>query len=109
MLVRVAEPGRPAFQLRKGEEGLSVFDLEAVSPPLTDGEILASFRAGSILLTRSLVEIEAKGLRVVPTPGALPLPERLREAQAELCPGPGMSRPHFKLALKELESDVNDL
>jgi hypothetical protein len=47
MAVRVTEPGRPAFQLRKGEEGLSVFDPAAVQPPLTESEILDAFRLGS--------------------------------------------------------------
>ena len=36
MLIRVADPGMPAFQLRKGEPGLSVFDTDAVTPPLTE-------------------------------------------------------------------------
>ena len=48
MLVRVAAPGRPAFQLRKGEEGISVFDMGAVDPPLTEGEILSAFRPGGV-------------------------------------------------------------
>ncbi|MBX6311614.1 MAG: hypothetical protein IRY99_01625 [Isosphaeraceae bacterium] len=86
MVVRVAEPGRPAFQLRKGEEGLLVFHLGAVDPPLTEAEI------------------EAKGLRVVPIPGAEPLPSRLWEAHAEIRPGLGMTRAQFKQpCLKELE------
>jgi hypothetical protein len=103
MIVRITEPGRPAFQLRKGEEGISVFDQEAVKPPLTDSEILNSFRAGSLPVSRSQVEIEAKGLRLVPVPGAQTLPERLREAHAEIQPGPGMTRSEFKKALMELE------
>jgi len=103
MVVRITEPGRPAFQLRKGEEGISVFDREAVKPPLTDSEILSSFRVGSLLVSRSQAEIEAKGLRVVPVPGAETLPERLRQAHAEIGPGPGMTRSEFKRALMELE------
>jgi hypothetical protein len=103
MVVRVTEADRPAFQLRKGEEGISVFDLEAVSPPMTEGEVLKSFRPGSQTVIRAVAEIEAKGLRVVPLPGAEPLPQRLREAHAEIRPGPGMTRAQFKQALKELE------
>jgi hypothetical protein len=103
MVVRVTEPGKPPFQLRKGEEGISVFDLEAVHPTLTEDEILDSFRPGSQAIARSVVEIEQNGLRVVPILGAGPLPLRLREAHAEIHPGPGMTRAQFKQALKELE------
>jgi hypothetical protein len=102
MILRVTEPGRPAFQLRKGEEGISVFVLEAADPPLTEVEILAAFRPGSqsILLDQS--EVESKGLAVVSVPGANSLPERLREAHAELRPGAQMTRAQFKQALQEL-------
>jgi len=103
MLVRVATPGRPAFQLRKGEEGLSVFDLDAVDPPLTEAEILSCFRPGSRVVVRSVSEIEGGGLTVIPVPGAAPLPSRLRDAHAEIRPGPGMPRDRFKQALQELE------
>ena len=103
MVVRMTEPGRPAFQLRKGEEGISVFDPEAVQPPLTETEILNSFRAGSQAVSRSRAEIEEKGLQVVPIPGAETLPQRLREAHAEIRRGPGMTRTEFKKALRELE------
>ncbi len=104
MVARVTEPGRPGFQLRKGEEGLSVFDLDAVDPPLTEAEILASFRPESQAISRSLPELEAGGLSLFPIPGAGPLPPRLRDAHAEIRPGPGMTRPQFKQALKELDS-----
>jgi len=103
VVVRVAEPGRPAFQLRKGEEGLSVFDLDAVKPPLTEAEILDAFRADSVTIARSNSEIGAKGLSVVPIPGAGTLPRRLQEAHAEIRPGAGMTRTEFKRALQELE------
>jgi hypothetical protein len=103
MIVRVTEPGRPAFQLRKGEEGISVFDLDAVSPALIETEILDCFRAGSLLVSRSLLEIEGKGLAVIPVLGAEPLPARRRMAHAEIRSVPGMSRAEFKQALKELE------
>lgn len=103
MVVRVAEPGRPAFQLRRGEEGLSLFEPERVEPPLTEFEILEAFRPGSILVVRSAAELEAKGLLIVPIPGAEPLPARLREAHVEIRPGANMTRAEFKQALKELE------
>jgi 2-iminoacetate synthase ThiH len=80
-----------------------VFDLEAVKAPLTEAEILDSFRAGSQTIVRSIAEIEQKGLLVVPIPGAEPLPERLRRAHAEIRPGSGMTRVEFKQILKELE------
>jgi hypothetical protein len=63
MVVRVTEPGRPAFLLRKGEEGLSVFDLNAVDPSLTEAEILENFRPGSVLVTRLQDEIETRSKR----------------------------------------------
>jgi hypothetical protein len=69
MVVRVVEPGRPAFQLRRGEEGLSLFDPDLVEPPLTESEILEVFRPGSILVVRSGAEFEAKGLQIVPILG----------------------------------------
>jgi len=103
MIVRVGESGRPAFQLRKGEEGLSVFETDAVEPPLVDSEILESFRPDSSLMIRSVGEIESRGLRLVTVPGAGSLPPRLRDAHAEIQPGPGMTRLQFKQALKELE------
>ena len=53
MVLRVTEPGHPTFQLRKGEEGLSVFDPVAVAPPLTTVEILENFRPGSFVIDAS--------------------------------------------------------
>jgi hypothetical protein len=102
-IVRVSVPGLPAFQLRKGEEGVSVFDPAAVDPPLTEEEILGSFRPGSQAVLRPVADIEAKGLQVVPVEGAETLPDRLRPAHQEIRPGAGMTRPEFKAALKELE------
>jgi hypothetical protein len=104
MVVRVATLGRPAFELRKGEEGLSVFDPDAVDPPLSEAEILTCFRPGSRVVIRSVSAIEAIGLIVTAVPGAAPLSPRLRDAHAEIRPGPGMTRDQFKQALKELES-----
>jgi hypothetical protein len=103
VVVRVATPGSPAFQLRRGEEGLSVFDPVGVDPPLTEAEILDCFREGSVLLVRLTSVVEAAGLRVEFVEGASGLPERLRQAHRELLPGPGMSRTAFKQALKGLE------
>ncbi len=103
MFIRVGESGKPAFQLRKGEAGISVFDCDAVDPRLTDMEILEAFRADSVLVVRSREEIEAKGLVIVPTPGSASLPLRLRNAPAEILVGPGMTRGQFKKALQELE------
>src|SRR5215475_8115440 len=98
MVVRVAEPGRPAFQLRKGEEGLSLFDPDLVEPPLSESEILDAFRSGSILVMRSAAEVEAKGLVITPILGAQALPPRLREAHVEIRPGTAMTRAEFKQA-----------
>ena len=53
MLVRISEPGKPAFQLRKGEQGISVFDRDGIDPPLGDEELLEVFREGSVLVERS--------------------------------------------------------
>jgi hypothetical protein len=103
MFIRVSEPGKPGFQLRKNEEGLSVFDTEAVDPSLTDDEILDAFRTQSRLIFRSRQEIEAKDLTIVPIPGSAALPLRLREAHAEIRRGPNMTRGQFKKALQELE------
>jgi len=102
-VIRVCPPGLPAFQLRKGEEGISVFDPEAVDPPLTDEEILNSFRPGSQQVQRYVADVEAKGLQVVPIEGAQILPDRLRQAHREIRPSPGMTRAQFKKALRELE------
>jgi len=103
MFARVAEPAKPAFALRKGEQGISVFDLDRISPPLTEIEILDSFRTGSRVIIRSPAEIEAKGLRLVSVRGEEPLPERLREAHCEIRAGATMTRAEFKRALRELE------
>ena len=101
--IRIGEPNRPFFQLRPGEEGISVFDPYAVDPPLTENEVLQSFRPGGVAVIRSRKVIEAAGLVIVPTAGAAPLPQRPRDAHAEIRPGPGMTRPQFKQALRSLE------
>jgi hypothetical protein len=103
MLVRVAEPGKPAFQLRKGEAGISVFDLRAVDPHLTEQEVLLCFRPGNHLVLRSRAEIETAGLQVAYVAGSDALPPRLRQAHAEIQPGIAMTRGQFKETLKGLE------
>jgi hypothetical protein len=103
MIVRVFTPGQPAFQLRKGEEGVSVFDLEAVDPPLTEFEVLDAFRSGSQILSKTSEEIEALGLELVVVAGTEPLSLRLQTAHREIRPGRNMTRQSFKQALRELE------
>lgn len=103
VVARVGTPGHPAFQLRKGEEGLSVFDPASVDPPLTEAELLDAFRPGSVVVYRTVGQIVAVGLAVAPTDGADVLPDRLRAAHCEIVPGPGMTRPGFKAALRMLE------
>ena len=101
--LRVSAPGCVAFQLRSGEEGISVFVPTAVDPPLTEAEILENFRAGSYLIARPISAIEALGLRVEYMEGGAALPHRLSATHAEIRPGPGMTRKQFKVALKGLE------
>lgn len=102
VVARVATPGHAAFQLRKGEEGLSVFDPDAVEPPLSDDELLEAFRPGSVVIYRTKHQIEALGLEVVEVDGGDALPDRLRLAHCEIRPG-SLERPQFKQALRELE------
>lgn len=102
-IYRVATPGQSAFQLRSGEQGLSVFNPNAVVPPLTPAEVLASFRPGSVVVTRTGTQISSLGLVLTRTPGASTLPPRLQAAHMEIRPGPGMTRNVFKKALKGLE------
>lgn len=103
MFIRVAEVGKPCFQLRKNEHGISVFDVDAVDPPLTETEVLDAFRAGSLLVFRSREDIETKGLIIAQVAGGPSLPDRLRDAHAEIQAPPGMTRSQFKKALQELE------
>jgi hypothetical protein len=102
VVVRVATPGHPAFQLRKGEEGLSVFDPDAVDPALGEDEILEAFRPGSIVVYRTKSRIEELGLVIAEVDGGDALPTRLRSAHCEIRQG-GMERLQFKHALRELE------
>lgn len=102
-LMRVASPDRLAFQLRKGEQGLSVFDPDGSEPPLTEEEILDAFCLGSVVVYRTHTQIKGLGLEIVICEGAEMLPERLRVAHREIRPRAGMNRSSFKTAIKELE------
>lgn len=101
---RVTTPGERAFQLRPGEEGVSVFLPTAVNPPLTPPEVLSNFRPGSGIAVRSLSQVTALGLTAVPTPGANVLSPRLQASHFEIRPGPEMTRNQFKAALKALSA-----
>ena len=99
---RVYQPGKPLFQLRQGEEGISLFDAEQV----TEADILPSFRDGSLVATVEVATIESFGLNVVPTPGDPGLPELLRDNHLDILPGDGMTRHQFKAALKALDQAI---
>jgi hypothetical protein len=96
---RVVELGKPRFQLRQGEEGLSVFDAGKVQPE----DVLPAFRPGSLVITLEVEWLESFGLQVVRTPGELRLPKLLQENHMVISPGTGMTRKQFKQALKVLE------
>jgi hypothetical protein len=100
----VATPGKPAFQLRPGEEGLSVFDPLLVEPPLSLDEILTSFREGSLVMPIDRDVIMHCGLDVLEVIGHESLPERIRACHCEIRPWANMDRKAFKQALKQLES-----
>ena len=87
MFVRVAWYGRPAVQLRVGKRASPSLTLMRVVPPLSDGEApRTKFRLDNHLVFRSESEIEAKGLRVIPVPGAAPLTQRLRLVMRKIRP-----------------------
>jgi len=98
---RVVEPGKPQFQLNKGEEGLSVFDAQKVDP----SEVLApgNFRPGSEIRTKTVAEVENLGLTLKKTPGNPNHPKILQENHWEIRPGTDMTRKQFKKRIKELE------
>src|SRR5688500_2724326 len=83
---RVYNAGRPRFQLRRGEEAISVLDAEKLTPV----DILPSFRPGSLIATQTIATIESFGLVVARTPGDPKLPQLL-------------TRNQFKAALRALE------
>lgn len=101
---RVFEEGKPKFQLKKGEEGLSVFDADKI----LEQEILPTFRPGSRLTTQQRQFIETFGLKIEQTPGDLSLPQKLQENHWEIRPGDEMTRNQFKTALKMLEVAVKE-
>jgi hypothetical protein len=107
MLVRVAEAGGPAFRLRPGEAGISVFDTEAVIPGLQEQEILSEFRPGSLLIGIDPRILEKLNLRLTAIEGAPNLSERLRRAHAEIRPAGELERHEFKRLLRELEEYVH--
>jgi hypothetical protein len=89
----------PKYQLRQGENGLSAF-----AGTITDGQILSEFRSGSTVDTKTVAEIEGKGLTVVPTHGDCDhlKTDELQDNHWEIQPGPGMDRNAFKKVLKTL-------
>ena len=78
-------------------------DLVSNHYPARNPNLVLSFRPGSAAVIRSRTDIDAVGLDVVPVPGNEGLLQRLRDAHAEIRPGPGLSRPQFKQALRSLE------
>jgi hypothetical protein len=99
---RVYNAGKPRFQLRQGEEALSVFDAEKLTP----ADILPSFRPGSLIATQEISTIESFGLIVVHTPGDPKLPQLLQDNHKDIRPGDGMTRNQFKAALRALEQMI---
>ena len=99
---RVYNAGKPRFQLRQGEEAISVFDAEKLTPV----DILPSFRLGSLIATPAISTIESLGLIVVPTPGDPKLPQWLQDNHMDIRPGDGMTRNQFKAALRALEQMI---
>ena len=99
---RVYNEGRPRFQLRQGEEAISVFDAEKVTP----AGILPNFRPGSLIATAEILTIESLGLIVVHTPGDPKLPQLLQDNHMDIRPGDGMTRKQFKAALRALEQMI---
>jgi hypothetical protein len=101
---RVYDERKPKFQLRKGEEGLSVFNADK----LLEADILPNFRPGSRLTTHQSQLIESFGLKIEKTSGDSSLPQKLQENHWEIRPGDGMTRNQFKVALKILEDSVKE-
>jgi len=96
---RVYVNGYPQYQLRQGEEGLSIFDAK-----ISDADILGKFRSGSMIEIKRTDEIESKGLIVLQTHGdcAHFQNDELEDNHCEIRPGPGMNRSQFKVTLKTL-------
>lgn len=102
---RVFEEDKPKFQLRKGEEGLSVFDADT----LPEDEILANFRPGSRLTTQPVRVVESFGLKIQKTRGDENLPQSLQQNHWEIRPGDTMTRKQFKVALNAFEDTVQEM
>lgn len=102
---RVYNAGKPRFQLRPGEEAISVFDADKLSPD----DILPSFRPGSLIATHEISTIESFGLILVQTPGDPKLPQLLQDNHLDIRPGDGMTRKQFKAALRALEQKIGGL
>lgn|GEM_PF-2755703 len=96
---RVYENGHPKYQLRQGEEGLSIFDAK-----ISDADILGKFRTGNKIEMKSIDEIESKDLRVLQTHGDCVhfQNDELEDNHWEIRPGPDMNRSQFKVVLKTL-------
>jgi hypothetical protein len=107
VLIRVALPGRPAFQLRPGEMGISLFDTNGVEPELTEDEVLSAFRSDSCAVILSPLQIADCRLQITEVAGGPALPERMRTCHREIRPEPGMTRNEFKQALKRLAEHVD--
>jgi len=101
---RVYNVGKPRFQLRQGEEAISAFDAEKLTP----ADILPSFRPGSLIATQEISTIESFGLMVVRTPGDPKLPQLLQDNHLEIRPGDGMTRNQLKAALRALEQKIGE-
>ena len=102
---RIYQPGKPRFQLRQGEEAISVFDAESVAP----ADVFPSFRPGNLIITVEIAMIESFGLMVAKTPGDPTLPDILQENHLDIQPREGMTRKQFKAALRALEQAIGAL
>lgn len=101
-LSRIATPDKKAFELRKGEKGISVFHQKGVDPHISDEELLRGFKTGSQIVKITTKELRDWGLTVEWVEGDAKLPENLREAHYEIRPGEGMNREAFKKIIKDL-------
>ena len=103
---RIYVEGKPKFQLRKGEEGLSVFDADN----LLEEEILPNFRPGSrpeYCKCRQFIR-KLLVLKIEKTPGDSSLPKKLQENHWEIRPGDQMTRNQLKVALRLLDAAVKE-
>lgn len=101
-LSRIATPGKKAFELRQGENGISVFHQKGVDPNISDEGLLENFREGSHIVKISYNDLIEMGFTVVWVEGDEDLPQNLRDAHYEIRPGAEMNRNAFKKKIKEL-------